>query len=158
MLAGGLALLAMATLTPAWLELNRLDEQRARMQQQARAMTDQTGRYDAFLAAVLADDPVLIERLAYTQLRLEPVGRHSVAMGNDGATRGELPPGDIDRWLRVEPVSASASLVAAPSSRLTRLAGGTMRFGLMGVGMICLVSGFWWGPRPEEHGRSAQPA
>ncbi len=152
MLAGGLALVAMATLTPAWLELDRLDQQRAVMQQHAEAMTEQTRRYDAFLQAVLADDPVLIERLAYTQLRLEPVGRFSVATSRGQASSWvDLPPGDVDRWLRVEPVSGEAASPTPPvSSRLTRLAGGVARFGLLVAGVICIVGGLWWGPTPAD--------
>ncbi len=147
MLLGGLALVAMAALTPAWLELGRLDAQRELMQQQADALTEQTRRYETFHQAVRADDPVLIERLAYTQLRREPRGRQSVPVHTAGG--GGLPPGDIDRWLRVEPASADPDLLerATPSTRLTRLAGGVTRFVLLAAGMFCVVGGLWWGPR-----------
>lgn len=162
MVLGGLALIAMAMLVPAWRELDRLDAQRAFIAQQAEALTQQQARYEGFHAALVAEDPVLIERLAYTQLRREPIDRSTVsdagvseALSPYASVLNELPPGDIDRWLRVEPPSpgesevwdaSPAALAGQSDSRLIRLAGGTTRFVLLAAGAICLVAGLWWGP------------
>ncbi|MEM8783262.1 MAG: hypothetical protein AAGE65_10475 [Planctomycetota bacterium] len=164
MVLGGLALIAMATLVPAWRELDRLDAQRAFIAQQAEALIDQQQRYEDFHTALAAEDPVLLERLAYTQLRREPIDRKTVESGGvsealspSAAVLDELPPGDIDRWLRVEPPSpgeseawpdaSPAATAGASSSRMVRLAGGTMRFVLLAAGAMCVVAGLWWGPR-----------
>lgn len=165
MVLGGLALIAMATLVPAWRELDRLDAQRTFIAQQAEALNKQQQRYEDFHAALIAEDPVLIERLAYTQLRREPVDRETVskagvseALSPYKEVLSELPPGDIDRWLRVEPPSPGESdvwdaspeaLAGQSSSRLVRLAGGTMRFVLLAAGTMCVVAGLWWGPSPS---------
>ncbi|MEM1446064.1 MAG: hypothetical protein AAGF84_08420 [Planctomycetota bacterium] len=162
MVLAGLTLIAMAMLVPAWRELDRLDAQRTFIAEQAEALTEQQERYEGFHAALAAEDPVLIERLAYTQLRREPIDRETVseagvseALSPYAEVLSELPPGDIDRWLRVEPPSpgqsevwdASPEVLAGQSdSRLVRLAGGTMRFVLLAAGAMCVVAGLWWGP------------
>ncbi|CAN0447274.1 unnamed protein product, partial [Ectocarpus fasciculatus] len=154
MVLGGLVLIAMATLVPAWRELDRLDAQRSFIAEQAEALTEQQQRYEDFHAALVAEDPVLLERLAYTQLRREPVDRETVhASRTDESVMADgLPPGDIDRWLRVEPPSpgelwseSPEALAEQSPSRMVRLAGGTMRFVLFAAGGLCVVSGLWWG-------------
>ncbi len=168
MVLAGVVLIGMATLVPAWRELDRLDAQRTFIAEQAEALSTQQQRYEDFHAALVAEDPVLLERLAYTQLRREPVDRETVSRrgvseaGASASAEGlsaldRLPPGDIDRWLRVEPPSPGESLSASPealagqsSSRMVRLAGGTMRFALLGAGALCVVAGLWWGPSRSD--------
>lgn len=168
MIVAGLGLIAMATLVPAWRELDRLDAQRGFIAEQADALEAQEQRYADFHAALSGRDPVLLERLAYTQLRREPTDRQTVPEpGTAPPAHGDtdpLPPGDIDRWLRVEPPSPSESLTLSPQvtaadspSRMVRLAGGTMRYLLLLAGGLCVVAGLWWGPRREQSPEALPP-
>lgn len=173
-LLSGLALLAMAILTPEWLAYRHLDWQRDLMREQAERFEAQAQHYADFHEALAADDPVLLERLAFTQLRLTPVGKQPlqapttdpVASGRTvftqhrpgGAPQPEPPPllasesAAVDAWL-TEPLPQVGVDVAPPrpiNSRLTRLATGPHRTALIAAGLACLAAGVWSGPRRDR--------
>lgn len=70
----GCAAIAAAALIPAYFET--LDVKQARQTEaiKAKMLADERQRYVDFHQALIDDDPVLIERLAMTELRLKPVG------------------------------------------------------------------------------------
>lgn len=163
MLIGGLSLVAMGVVTPAWLELSRARFEHSVMAEQARRLAEQAERYAAFRAAVEAGDPVVLERLAFTQLRLKradavlaPVERPVTTDGSADA----LPPGDIDRWLRVDPpvIGRDVPAWSPASNRLNRLAGNpATRTGLVGSGALFILAGLWWGI-PGSPGKRGTPS
>jgi hypothetical protein len=70
----GCAAIAAAALIPAYFDT--LDTRQARENEavKAKMLADERQRYIDFHQALIDDDPVLIERLAMTELRLKPVG------------------------------------------------------------------------------------
>lgn len=75
LLAGGLALVALAVLTPQWMENQRLAWQRTVLEAQTRHLTDQAQRYAELHEALAEGDPVLLERVAFVELGLKPRGK-----------------------------------------------------------------------------------
>ncbi len=161
-LAGG-ALLGMTLVTPEWMGWRELLWQRDMLVLQSEGLAEQRASYAGFADALAADDPVLLERLALTQLRYKPVGKRLldgvgqgfgpgvvegevVAVGNPGLANGQArSPGVIEAWLSTpQPVVGRDIEALKPmNTRLTRLTTGHSRFVLMGVGLVCLLVGLW---------------
>ena len=150
-LLGGAVLLALFIWTPQWLACRETGWQRDLMRAQAAALTEQRDRYAQFLAALEADDPVVIERLAFTELRRKRVGQQFHGTGDDvllasntqfipddpsaDAHGFELSalsstmPGSVHDWLEVPmPVVGRDIQPLAPvESHLTRIVAGPFR-------------------------------
>lgn len=157
MLSGGVFLIATAAIVPPWLELDRTRDQLLLMQEQAAALAERSDRYQSFLVQLDRNDPALLERLAFTQLRLQPAGVHSIET-DGGALEA---PADVAAWLdvplpdpsRLEPTDAP------PSTRMQRLIAGPTRYGVLAAGAIFAVCGVCWGRgRPEPGPLSARAA
>jgi hypothetical protein len=73
-LAIGLTVLALTLLVPAYMQNRGLTWQRGLQHLQAQRLMEEEQGYRNLLAALDANDPVLIERLAYHYLRLKPAG------------------------------------------------------------------------------------
>lgn len=70
----GCAAIAAAALIPAYFETLDVKQARETETIKAEMIADERQRYVDFHEALVDDDPVLIERLAMTELRLKPVG------------------------------------------------------------------------------------
>lgn len=70
----GCAAIAAAALIPAYFETLDIKQAREIEAIKAQMLADERQRYIDFHQALIDDDPVLIERLAMTELRLKPVG------------------------------------------------------------------------------------
>ena len=160
---GGMVLLGMTVITPEWLGWRELVWQRDMVALQAEGLETQRASYAEFHDALTADDPVLLERLAFTQLRYKPVNKRLldgvgagfgeggvVTVGNGfgngvvGMT-GTPGAGAIEAWLAVpQPVvGQDIEPLREINTRLTRLTGGASRYVLLAVAMLCLVAGLW---------------
>jgi hypothetical protein len=158
----GLALIAAPVLVPPWLASQRVAYQHHVLEQRAEALTRQRERYDQFLSALEAADPLLLKRLAYEQLRMKPAhpenppaeapGGESVPGGGEQASRdsggtqrlaADSPMVPVDAWLdRPLPrVGAGIEPYTPPRSRLVRLATGYTRWGMLGAGLLTLAAG-----------------
>lgn len=142
----GAALLAIVVLTPPWLEHREAAWRLEVMRAQAEALATQADRYERFAAAIRDDDPVVLERLAMTHLRMAVAGKtplHVRALEEDT--------GDIGAWLAVpQPVIGQDLPAYAPiENRLTRLVvgPGPGRPVLLVVGLLSLVGGVLFNPR-----------
>ncbi len=170
----GAALLGMTLVTPEWVGWRELLWQRDMLRLQAEGLEKQRAGYSAFHEALTADDPVLLERLAYTHLRYKPADKQLLDGVGDGYSGGEVvavghrdqrwgdgpgavnpvagadSPGAevIESWLSTpQPVVGRDIPALKPmNTRLTRLTRGSSRYVLLLVGIICLVAGLW----PEE--------
>jgi hypothetical protein len=171
LLLAGLSLLALMLLTPVWMSCQQLAWQHQLMGRQVEQLAAQKQRYQQFNAALARDDPVLIERLAYTHLRLKPVdkaflttpgpitrrSRIELAWAMQSASPRE--PGvlaseplvlvedcSVKKWLAASPGQGSP-LAGDPEaykpiqSRLTHLATGHSRLILMIAAVVCLAAG-----------------
>jgi hypothetical protein len=168
---GGMTLLAMVLITPSWMGWRELLWQRDMLRLQAESLAEQRVTYETFNEALVADDPVLLERLAFTHLRYKPTGKRllegvSPENGADvvsvWASEGELVEGRsglsgtvgggeiIEHWLASpQPMVGRDIAPLRPiNTRLTRLTSGPSRYVLMAVALICLLAGLW--PEREE--------
>ena len=163
-LAGG-ALLGMTLITPEWVGWRELLWQRDMLRLQAEGLETQRASYSAFHEALAADDPVLLERLAYTHLRYKPADKQLldgvgegygdgevVAVGYSPVTGMQTTPATgssgsevIESWLSTpQPVIGQDIPAYRPmNTRLVRLTRGPSRYLLLLVGLICLVAGLW---------------
>ncbi len=147
LLISGLAIVAATVLTPTWMSLREVDWQRQVMREQIERLERQRERYAQFHAALVDDDPVLLERLAYTQLRYQPV--EAMLMAEADALDAS-----IAAYL-AEP--AQGVLPARPptiDTRLVRLTTGPTRAPLLAAGLLCLVGGLWMGGAGRRGGVS----
>ncbi len=157
----GVGLLGMTLITPAWMGWRELLWQRDMLELQANGLETQKDSYAAFHDALADDDPVLLERLAFTHLRYKPVGKRLMdgASADSGRVVAVSGTGSriygagfgsemIEDWLAAPmPVVGRDIAALRPiNSRLTRLTRGPSRFVLIAVAVLCLIAGFW----PEE--------
>lgn len=77
----GAAAIGAATLIPGYFETLDIQEARAVEAAKAQMLAQERERYEQFHQALVDDDPVLIERLAITELRLKPVGTEIAQRG-----------------------------------------------------------------------------
>ena len=178
-LAGGV-LLGMTLVTPEWVGWRELLWQRDMLRLQAEGLEKQRASYAAFHEALAADDPVLLERLAYTHLRYKPAGKQLLEDVGEGYQAGQVVAvghgvGDwtaelttrpsptarpyqetevIESWLSTpQPVVGRDIPALKPmNTRLTRLTRGYSRYVLLFVGITCLVVGLW----PEKMQRQGR--
>ena len=170
-LLGGLTLLAMTLLTPEWLGWRELVWQRDMLNLQAESLEKQRDRFAMFNQSLEADDPVLLERLAYTQLRYKPAGKalmsdivlaagplaNPQADGQSayGISAGQSESADIiETWLtQPQPVIGKDIQPLRPiNTRMTRLTRGPSKYVLLLVAGICLIAAFW--PESSEWDRA----
>lgn len=150
-LIGGAVLLGLFTLTPQWLACREVAWHRDLMRLQAASLDAQLGRYRQFRQALAEDDPVVIERLAFAELRQKPAGQELFApdpgillayhgqmipdqaptgAGSAGAPAPPLSaPGSIHQWLQVPTPVVGRDIAPLPrvESHLTRISTGPFR-------------------------------
>ncbi len=146
-LISGLALLAAVAVVPAWLAHHEYTWRLMVMQSQAAALSQQTGRYESFADALRDDDPVVLERLAMTHLRLGMVGKTPLWVRSL-----EDETGDVGAWLSVpQPeLGVDVPFYAPSRNRLVRLVTGPGRPALLLVSLMCIVAGVLFNPRSGE--------
>lgn len=158
----GVAAIAAATLIPAYLDTLDTREQRKLIEVKAQQLREERERYRDFYLALEADDEILLERLAFTQLRLKPVGTDTADIGpTDPAAVIDSPDPDsiqqvamqwrssqsVEYWLSRPDLKQQAQLsVDVPRPRDTRLirtATGEYRPYVAGFGALVLLVGLW---------------
>ena len=97
-LTAGIAICAAALLVPAYLENRQLLWQQGLQAKQYQTMQQQEQDYRGTLRALDANDPVLLERLAYPYLHLKPVGATPMLVGGHGAPADRF--AAVDVWLQ----------------------------------------------------------
>lgn len=150
----GVAVLAAMVLVPAHLELERTKWRRDVMAAQASHLAELAERYRSLNRALAREDPVLLERLAYAQLRLRPVSKRAIPsasppVGAIGAAAARLDdPTDIHAWLRrpLPEVGRELTPHRPVRTRLARLAEGRSRVGLVIAGGVLVFGGLLWSP------------
>ena len=158
----GCAAIAAAALIPAYFDT--LDTRQAREAEaiKAKMLADERQRYIDFHQALVDDDPVLIERLAMTELRLKPVGSEVAQYGPSDpmalvteptpvaiqqAAAGQSRMHSIENELSRPDLKRKAVIdVAIDRPRQTRLiiaATGEYRPILAGAGALLVLLGLW---------------
>jgi cell division protein FtsL len=160
----GLTLVALAVLTPAWMGCQRSAWRHEVMQARAEAAQREHRRYQQFHTALKQGDPLLLERLAYAQLRMKPTDTRlagppadsPVPGGSDARPRtgptGEPAMLPIVDWLAVPMPRVGQQLdpFQPRDTRLTRLATGPSRWVMLAAGLLFAVAGLAGGPRRAE--------
>jgi len=158
----GCAAIAAAALIPAYFDT--LDTRQTRRAEaiKAQMLADERQRYIDFHQALIDDDPVLIERLAMTELRLKPVGSEVARHGPSDplalvaeptpaaiqqAAAGQSQMHSIENELSRPDLKRKAVIdVQIDRPRQTRLiiaATGEYRPILAGVGALLVLMGLW---------------
>ncbi|MFI4861235.1 MAG: hypothetical protein ACIAXF_11195 [Phycisphaerales bacterium JB063] len=166
----GVAAIGAAGLIPAYLKTLDLQDQRRILETKADALKQEHDRYQQFHAALVDDDPVLIERLALTELRLRPVGTGvAQTRPRDPAAIIDSPDPDAirqatDLWTdtgSIEQWLSRADLLAEPpapaqrprQTRLLTYATGEHRPWVAGFGALLILLGLW----PRRTGKPDRP-
>lgn len=177
---GGMVLLGMTLITPEWMGWRELVWQWDVLNLQAESLETQRASYAQFHDALSADDPVLLERLAFTQLRYKPAGKRlmddlwavagpvepvnagragtsalAAGVGADGQAYGASEV--IESWLASpQPVvGRDIQPLRVINSRLTRLTRGPAKYVLLAVAVLCLVAGLLPNDPDRERDRAS---
>ena len=158
----GCGAIAAAALIPAYFHTLDLQQGRAEQGLRAEMLAKERERYENFHQALIDDDPVLIERLAISELRLKPAGtqiaeagpRDPLALVSDPSKRS------IERALSAQPLSRSienelsrpdlkrqadvnVKLDRPRQTRLVIASTGEYRPWVAGFGAVLLLMGLW---------------
>lgn len=139
-LASGLTIIGMSILTPTWLQCRQLQWQHDIMLIQSQRLGQQLQSYRQFHQALQSQDPVLVERMAYHQMHLKPVGSHIF----DGVDTNNHQ--TVEGWLHtpLPRVGVDYPALKATPSRLVRLATGQTRLPLLGAGILSVTAALVW--------------
>lgn len=151
-LLSGLVMGSTCLLMPAWREHQALQWHLGLMRAQASQFARQEEGYRHFQNALQIGDPLLLERLAFTYLRLKPVGtlplddpgRMVAAGGARAASATEF--ATIEQMLH-EPMPAIGKDFSPPrkvDSKLVRLTMGPARPIVLGLSLMCIYVGIVW--------------
>jgi len=158
----GSAMVAATALVPAYLDTLDVQEAREIEAARARMLAEERQRYEDFHQALVEEDPVLLERLAMTELRLKPTGTGLAerAAFDPLALVTDPAPGAIERAMAEQPLMRSienelsrpdlksqASFdVDIERPKKTKVLGyvtGEMRPYVAGFGALLLLVGLW---------------
>jgi len=150
MIYGGLGLIGLTLLTPAWLDLRHVAHDRRRVQAHWQQLRDQHLRYAAFLDAARSDDPLLLQRLAWWELNLKPAGVEPLLPPQ--LAKGRL--GSFQQMLAAPTESPPTDTRAndPPASRLVRWTTGPHRPILLVAGAVLIGLGLISNLDPRDPG------
>lgn len=157
----GMTLLGLAMVMPAWLESRELAWRVSLMKVQAERLSEQAKGYREFNDALAADDPVLLERLAFYHLRLKPAGSEPLMAAFPASTTARTPTAaatpSIEQMLHrpLPDPGNTTTPYQPPRTRLVLLTTGPMRMGVILAGALCLLAGLTspvivGGRKPED--------
>ncbi|MCC7145905.1 MAG: hypothetical protein IT443_05625 [Phycisphaeraceae bacterium] len=167
---GALLVTAMMLVRP-YLAGRRLAWEADLLREQAQRIAQQQKAYEQFNKALADGDPVLLERLAFSYLHLQPVDKEVLwdAMGEaDGMRDATALPHSlspeairrlmvvetdqtVERWLHKELPRVSGDVDPYPPERwrLTRLAQGRKALGIVTAGCLLILAGLLWAPKHQ---------
>lgn len=165
LISAGMLMVGAAVLMPSWLEIRELAWKRDLMKVQSEKLAQQAGNYRDFDAALAADDPVLLERLAFYHLHLKPVGAtplvsppRATNVSMRGGQRTAVPVWQagvptIEQMLHQPlPRPGVDTPVYQPiKTRLVQITTGPMRLIVILAGLVCLGAGLI-APNPRHPG------
>ncbi|MCC6680264.1 MAG: hypothetical protein IT445_05110 [Phycisphaeraceae bacterium] len=157
----GMTILAGAVLVPQWWSNREQTARRDLMTRQLQQMDDQRLRYSQFHAALEEDDPLLLERLAYSQLHWRPaegelwsqqsaVATTSNSLNYTGLCDDLLAQSASVDAVLTEPgqkLRAQPTLKQEQPTRLVRLTSGFSRWVLLAAGLMFTIAGLGMGEK-----------
>lgn len=179
LLLAGLALIALAVLVPTWAESRAMQWQLSLVREQAKRMEEQQKSYTDFDSALAADDPVLVERLAFFHLRLKPANAEPLfspwnatlppktngttpkpanGMRSIGAPAGNVPSVEQLLYKPMPTPGVDFPEYQPVETRLTRLTTKPVtRVLMLAAGICCVVGGLLMNPKPQLIADPSQP-
>lgn len=146
----GASIVAVTVLAPAWKENQRLRYEQSILHRQTVLMELKSENYGNFIQAVENNDPLLLQRLAWSQLQLMPAGSEPIEwIARNPLIRDVR----VDPWLepsvaQLPPVEQAFQL---PDTRLVRWVTGPSRPWVMAFGGWLILLGLLVNPRrPQE--------
>ncbi len=137
MMLCGFAMIAAATLIPAWEELRQMTHQRDVLQTEETRLAEYNQNYQQFVQAVMANDPVLMERLARHRLNLKPRGAQLL----DSPAYAVGKPQRYEEWIIPQPAVHPPPPKPLPGSKLVRYSTGANRpWFILAGGVLILTS------------------
>lgn len=132
LITGG-AIIGFTLLAPAWRDLKVLEHRRDGIAYQAALLGTNIQNYNQFLEDLENEDPVLMERLAWYQLHMQPKGTQAL---DEMTPMDDSRKGNPIEWLKpaIDPTFHHASQPNLPDTRLMRLALGPARPWVMALG------------------------
>ncbi|QNN24016.1 hypothetical protein HED60_17640 [Planctomycetales bacterium ZRK34] len=154
MLGCGFVIVAATALAPAWHDVQSLDIQRRQLRRQVALLQIQEQNYHAFVRALDRNDPLLLQRLAWTQLRHKPVG--GTLLMRTTMDPSHAPVASVDQWVQPEPIPMAPvealhrDNLLNGNSRLMRLIGGPSRPWVLAFGGWLILMSVLLNPSIEE--------
>jgi hypothetical protein len=148
MLACGFVIVAATVLAPAWQDVCSLDVQRRQLRRQVALLQIQEQNYHALVRALDRNDPQLLQRLAWTQLRQQPIGGTLLMR-----TIVDTSVASVDQWVQPDPLPLDTphrDALLAGNSRLMRLIGGPSRPWVLAFGGWLILMSVLLNPKCEE--------
>lgn len=137
-LLAGLTICAAGILAPAQLKLQTTRRQLARLADQVLISTARLDAQREFLRNLHDRDPVLIRRLAASQLNLMPAGELPLLVASTQTVR-------VTDWIEATLPRRSAAPPRRPETLLVRLSTGAGRFWFLATGVLCVLAGLLLG-------------
>lgn len=143
--AAGVSLVAAVLLLPAYQENREVAWQRDLLRLQADRLGEQNDSYHETVAALEGEDPVLLERLAYTYLHLKPRGTILLDDLDQGIAQADTMQ-TVEQWLqrRMPEVGvdfASLGPMPRPMQTAHRLVTGPTRHMVLLLGIVLIALG-----------------
>lgn len=143
--AAGVVLVAAVLLLPAYQENREVAWQRDLLRLQADRLGEQNDGYHETVAALEGEDPVLLERLAYTYLHLKPKGTILLEDMDQGIAQADTMQ-TVEQWLQrpmpeVGVDFASLDPMPRPLQTAHRLVTGPTRHMVLLLGIVLVALG-----------------
>lgn len=137
MMLSGFAMIAAATLIPAWEELRQMTYQRDVLHTEELRMEEYNQNYLQFVQAVKANNPELMERLARHRLNLKPRGTQLL----DSPAYAMGKPQRYEEWIIPKPAVHPPPPKPLAGSKLVRYSTGANRpWFILAGGVLILTS------------------
>ena len=137
----GMIVIAVTALTPAYLKTRAIEAQTVVLRQIADRTRTHHENYIAFNQALHANDPLLLERLAWHHLRMQPEGSQEMIQTVDV---GIVP--SVDQWVAPHTRIHVPDEIQLPDSHLVRLVTGEPRPWVLGFGAWLVLTGLLINP------------
>lgn len=132
---GGMVLMAMVAMVPAWWNVGRLEAQRQVLAAQVHDLQWQQQNYELISNALFTDDPAVLEYLAYHYLGLKPLDAGMVRE-SVGSQDGRFM--SVEHWLHRPLLGTEGQTYKATGDQGRAIA---MTVGGPGMGLLVVASG-----------------
>ncbi len=144
-LLAGVLLIAMTLLTPAWLDVHELRQQRQTIINEKNLLNQRLTNYNNFLIDIQQSDTHVLTNLAWHQLHLKPVGTQPARLpcSTEYSNFNTLIAPDVAPTAFIDTLSLR-------HLRLARLTSGRSRVGLITIGAMLIIASLLYSLPPSR--------